>query len=116
MGPGEVAAILFGTFGVLVLLRVPVAFALGLACIPVFFIEPRLTPFVLLQEMFKSYNAFVLLAVPFFLLAANLMNSAGITCRAASATSTWSSRCCSPASPARRPRTPPGSARCSSRR
>jgi hypothetical protein len=39
MGPGEVAAILFGLFGVLVLLRVPVAFALGLAVVPVFFIE-----------------------------------------------------------------------------
>jgi tripartite ATP-independent transporter DctM subunit len=81
MTPGEVAAILFGVFGILVLLRVPVAFALGLACIPVFFIDPRLTPFVLIAEMFKSYNAFVLLAVPFFLLAANLMNSAGITDR-----------------------------------
>lgn len=81
MGPGEVAAILFGTFAVLVILRVPVAFALGLACVPVFFIEERLTPILLLREMFKSYNAFVLLAVPFFLLAANLMNGAGITDR-----------------------------------
>jgi tripartite ATP-independent transporter DctM subunit len=81
VSPGEVAAILFTSFALLVLLRVPVAFALGLACIPVFFIDPRLTPFVLLQEMFKSYNAFVLLAVPFFLLAANLMNAAGITDR-----------------------------------
>lgn len=81
MGPGEVAAILFGTFGVLVVLRVPVAFALGLAVVPVFFIEDRLTPVLLMREMFKSYNAFVLLAVPFFLLAANLMNLAGITDR-----------------------------------
>ncbi|NJO38065.1 MAG: TRAP transporter large permease subunit, partial [Rhizobiales bacterium] len=81
MNPGDVALILFGTFGVLVVLRVPVAFALGLACVPVFFIDDRLTPFVLLAEMFKSYNAFVLLAVPFFLLAANLMNAAGITDR-----------------------------------
>ena len=81
MSPGDVALILFATFGILVGLRVPVAFALGLACIPVFFIDDRLTPFVLLAEMFKSYNAFVLLAVPFFLLAANLMNAAGITDR-----------------------------------
>lgn len=81
MGPGEVAAILFGTFAVLVFLRVPVAFALGLAVVPVFFIEERLTPVLLMREMFKSYNAFVLLAVPFFLLAANLMNSSGITDR-----------------------------------
>jgi tripartite ATP-independent transporter DctM subunit len=81
MGPAEVAAILFGTFAILVILRVPVAFALGLAVVPVFFIEERLTPVLLLREMFKSYNAFILLAVPFFLLAANLMNSAGITDR-----------------------------------
>jgi tripartite ATP-independent transporter DctM subunit len=45
----------------------------------VFFIDERLTPFLLLNEMLKSYNSFVLLAVPFFLLAANLMNSSGIT-------------------------------------
>jgi tripartite ATP-independent transporter DctM subunit len=81
MSPGEVAAILFGLFAILVLLRVPVAFALGLAVVPVFFIDERLTPILLLREMFKSYNAFVLLAVPFFLLAANLMNGAGITDR-----------------------------------
>jgi len=81
MSPGEVAAILFGIFGVLVILRVPVAFALGLAVVPVFYLDDRLTPILLLREMFKSYNAFVLLAVPFFLLAANLMNGAGITDR-----------------------------------
>jgi len=81
MGPAEVATILFGTFIVLVILRVPVAFALALAVVPVFFIEERLTPVLLMREMFKSYNAFVLLAVPFFLLAANLMNAAGITDR-----------------------------------
>jgi tripartite ATP-independent transporter DctM subunit len=79
MSPIEVALILFGTFTALVLLRVPVAFALGLACVPVFFIDERLTPFLLLNEMLKSYNSFLLLAIPFFMLAANLMNSAGIT-------------------------------------
>jgi len=79
MGPAEVALLLFGLFGLLIAMRVPVAFALGLACIPVFFIDPRLTPFLLLNEMLKSYNSFILLAVPFFLLAANLMNYAGIT-------------------------------------
>jgi len=81
MTPWEVSAILFPVFGVLVLLRIPVAFALGLSCVPVFMLDPRLTPFLLMNEMFKSYNAFVLLAVPFFLLAANIMNAAGITDR-----------------------------------
>jgi tripartite ATP-independent transporter DctM subunit len=79
MGPLEVALILFGVFIILLILRVPVAFALGLACVPVFFIDDRLTPFLLLNEMLKSYNSFLLLAIPFFILAANLMNSAGIT-------------------------------------
>ena len=75
----QVALILFGMFFLLLMLRVPVAFALGLACVPVFFIDERLTPFLLLNEMLKSYNSFLLLAIPFFLLAANLMNAAGIT-------------------------------------
>ena len=81
MTPWEVSAILFPVFGILVILKVPVAFALGLACVPVFMLDPRLTPFLLMNEMFKSYNAFVLLAVPFFLMAANIMNMAGITDR-----------------------------------
>lgn len=79
MSAGEAAAIMFGVFAVLVLLRVPVSFALGLACLPILFIDERLTPFLLINEMWKSYNTFILLAVPFFLLAANLMNAAGIT-------------------------------------
>ena len=79
MSAMEVAAIVFPLFIILVILRVPVAIALGLACIPVFLIEDRLTPFLLMNEMYKSYNSFLLLAVPFFLLAANIMNAAGIT-------------------------------------
>ena len=79
MTPGPVAAIMFGVFGALIVLRVPVSFALGLACLPVFILDDRLTPIVLITEMQRSYNAFILLAVPFFLLAANIMNSAGIT-------------------------------------
>jgi tripartite ATP-independent transporter DctM subunit len=79
MSPAEVALILFGVFALLVIARVPIAFALGLACVPVFFIDDRLTPFLLLNEMLKSYNSFLLLAIPFFMLAANLMNAAGIT-------------------------------------
>jgi tripartite ATP-independent transporter DctM subunit len=79
VSPGTVAAIMFGAFAALIILRVPVAFALGLACIPIFVLDDRLTPVLLITEMAKAYDAFILLAVPFFLLAANLMNSAGIT-------------------------------------
>jgi tripartite ATP-independent transporter DctM subunit len=79
--PGFAALILFGVFFVLLVLRVPVAFALGLACLPIFIIEDRLTPMNLVQETFNAYNSFILLAVPFFLLTANLMNVGGITDR-----------------------------------
>ncbi|HEY8131509.1 MAG TPA: TRAP transporter large permease, partial [Thermoanaerobaculia bacterium] len=79
--PAVAALWLFGTFFALMVLRVPVAFALGLACLPVLFIEPRLSPMVVFNTTFKAYNSFILLAVPFFLLTANLMNVGGITDR-----------------------------------
>lgn len=78
---GLACGLLVGGFLLLVMLRVPVAFALGLATVPVVTLELRLTPFILLDRMFQSYNSFILLAVPFFLLAANLMNSGKITDR-----------------------------------
>ena len=124
------ALILFGVFFALMFLRVPVAFALGLACLPILFIEPRLSPMTLVQETFNAYNSFILLAVPFFLLTANLMNVGGITDRLVRAVAhdgralprragADQRACCrssSPASPARRPPTRRASARSSSRR
>ncbi|OUS34511.1 C4-dicarboxylate ABC transporter permease [Rhodobacterales bacterium 56_14_T64] len=76
---GLACAILVGGFILLVILRVPVAFALGIATVPIVLLDLRLTPFIILDRMFQSYNSFILLAVPFFLLAANLMNSGKIT-------------------------------------
>ncbi|HEY2979497.1 MAG TPA: TRAP transporter large permease, partial [Burkholderiaceae bacterium] len=79
--PQTAALILFGIFFTLMVLRVPIAFALGLACLPIYIIEPRLDAQGLVQETFNAYNSFILLAVPFFLLTANLMNVGGITDR-----------------------------------
>lgn len=79
--PGTAALVLFGTFFLLLILRVPVAFALGLACFPPLFFEDRLSPMVIFNEGFKAYNSFILLAVPFFLLTANLMNIGGVSDR-----------------------------------
>src|SRR5688572_7573139 len=81
LSPGEASLILFGVFFSLLFLRVPVAFALGLACLPILVIEPRLSAMTLVQETFNAYNSFILLAVPFFLLTANLMNVGGTTDR-----------------------------------
>ncbi len=81
LSAGQASWILFGIFFAGLFLRIPVAFALGLATLPILMIEPRLSSMTLLQETFNSYNSFILLAVPFFLLAANLMNGGGITDR-----------------------------------
>jgi tripartite ATP-independent transporter DctM subunit len=81
LSAGQAAWILFGLFFLFMFLRVPVAFALALACLPILLIEPRLGAMALAQETFNAYNSFILLAVPFFLLTANLMNVGGITDR-----------------------------------
>src|SRR5258705_3010100 len=81
LSAGQAAAVLFGVFVGLLIVRVPVAFALGLACLPILVIEPHLSMMMLAQETFNAYNSFILLAVPFFLLTANLMSIGGITDR-----------------------------------
>jgi hypothetical protein len=125
LSPSTAALILFGIFFALLLVRVPVAFALGIACVPMYFIEPRLDTQGLVQETFNAFNSFILLAVPFFLLTANLMNVGGITDRLVRFSRAlvghfpgglWCCRSSSPACRARRPPTPPARARSSSRR
>ena len=53
LSAGQAAAVLFGTFVALLIARVPVAFALGLACLPILLIEPRLSMMMLAQETFN---------------------------------------------------------------
>src|SRR5436853_2623046 len=79
--PATAALILFGVLFALLALRVPVAFALGLASLPMMLFEERLSMQNLVQETFNAYNSFLLPSVPFFLLTANLMNVGGITGR-----------------------------------
>lgn len=78
---GVACFILLSSFIILVIARVPVAFALGIATIPLVALDLRLTPVLIITKMLSSYTSFILLAVPFFLLAANLMNSGKITDR-----------------------------------
>ncbi len=78
---GVACLVLLSGFITLVIARVPVAFALGIATMPLVALDIRLTPFLIMDRMLNSYTSFILLAVPFFLLAANLMNSGKITDR-----------------------------------
>lgn len=65
MTASTMALMMFGTlFGALIL-RVPVAFALGFACLPPLVMDDRLNLTVLLSQMFSAFNSFLLLAVPF---------------------------------------------------
>jgi tripartite ATP-independent transporter DctM subunit len=65
----------------LFLLSVPISFALGLSSLLVMVLWPG-QPFLLaVQQVVGGIDSFPLLAVPFFLLAAAIMNSGGITDR-----------------------------------
>ncbi|CAM3172208.1 TRAP transporter large permease [Paracoccus nototheniae] len=74
-------ALLFGLLLVLLLAGVPVAFALGLAAIATIWQGEIMPMLIVPQEMIRSINSFPLLAIPFFILAGNLMQSGGISKR-----------------------------------
>ena len=60
---------------------IPVAIAMaGASLLYLFFVESS-PPFVVIHRMVSGIDSFPLLAVPFFILAGNLMNNAGITNR-----------------------------------
>src|SRR5689334_6627260 len=60
---------------------VPVAIAMAGASLVYILISGNLPPFVVIHRMVSGIDSFPLLAVPFFILAGNLMNNAGITTR-----------------------------------
>lgn len=73
--------LLFTLLGVLIVVGVPIAMALVLTAFGIILLDPRLTTWVMFQRMYNGMDSFVLLAVPLFLLAGNLMNAARITDR-----------------------------------
>ncbi|MBB3143509.1 TRAP transporter large permease [Halomonas organivorans] len=73
--------LLFALLGVLIVVGVPIAMALVLTAFGMILLDPRLTYWVMFQRMYNGMDSFVLLAVPLFLLAGNLMNEARITDR-----------------------------------
>ncbi|MFG6147503.1 TRAP transporter large permease [Halobacillus sp. B23F22_1] len=68
-------------FFALLFLNMPVAFAIGISSVTFFFFEPGLPVEISTQRMIAGTQSFPLLAVPFFILAGNLMNASGITKR-----------------------------------
>jgi TRAP-type C4-dicarboxylate transport system permease large subunit len=73
--------ILIGSFLVLMLVGMPVALAMVIASMLYIIATGSVPDVVVAQRMIAGVESFPLLAVPFFILAGNLMNIAGITGR-----------------------------------
>lgn len=72
-------ALLVILFVVMVAIGVPISFALGVVSFTGIFAIPDIPNTVVFTKMFNGLNSFTLLAVPLFILAANLMNEGEIT-------------------------------------
>ncbi|MET1416715.1 TRAP transporter large permease [Roseibium sp. HPY-6] len=74
-------AILAGVFFLLLLLGVPIVFALIAACIVLLTSDGLMSAQLVMQRVYAGIDSFPLLAIPFFLLAGKLMEAGGITRR-----------------------------------
>ena len=73
------AVLLVILFVVLIAIGVPISFSLGVVSFTGIFALPQIPNAVVFSKMFNGLNSFTLLAVPLFILAANLMNEGAIT-------------------------------------
>jgi tripartite ATP-independent transporter DctM subunit len=74
------AYILFGSFIALILLRVPISLCIGAATLLTFLVSDFSNALQIIpQQMLEGVNKASLTAVPFFILAGNLMNVTGVT-------------------------------------
>ena len=69
------------SFIVLLLLGVPVAFALGIPCIGYLLLVPELPVTVVAQNIMRHMLSFTLISMPGFLFVGRMMNTSGITDR-----------------------------------
>lgn len=74
-------ALLFGSFLLLAALGVPIAISLGLASLLTFIFASPIPLTLLGQQVYTNLDSFPLMAVPFFFLAAALMQNGGVTKR-----------------------------------
>ncbi|TEA78565.1 TRAP transporter large permease [Allopusillimonas ginsengisoli] len=84
-------AVLFGVFAAGLLIGIPVAITLGVSSLA-YLLYQGIPIVVMPQKMYAGIDSFVLLCIPGFILAGNLMNSGGITeriIRFANATVGW---------------------------
>ncbi len=76
-----IAAILFISFIAFMLIRVPIGFALGLASLVTISFSGSVSPKYLVQGLVTSADSFPLMAIPFYILAGEVMGQGGISKR-----------------------------------
>lgn len=73
--------LLFGTLAFLLVLGVPIAMSLGVATSVCLILTTKITLAVVAQRIFTALDSFPIMAIPFFVLAGNLMTTGGISRR-----------------------------------
>jgi tripartite ATP-independent transporter DctM subunit len=73
------STILFGVFFVGLLVGLPVSISMGLSGLAAVLVDGRFMGLVVPQYLFNGISSFPLMAVPFFILAAELMSASGLT-------------------------------------
>lgn len=84
MTPLEVGIILFVTFGILLASGLPISVSIGMSSLVAAYLSIGKANTVAqfsAQRMFSGIDSFALLAIPFFVLAGNIMNQGGIALR-----------------------------------
>src|SRR5699024_1933965 len=76
-----VSLLLFGCFIVLLIVSVPVAISLGLASAAALLYSGKVSSSFIAQGLVTSLDSFPLMAVPFFILAGDLMGQGGLSKR-----------------------------------
>ncbi|MBK5144325.1 TRAP transporter large permease subunit [Budviciaceae bacterium BWR-B9] len=79
----DIILTLFGVFAFLLIIGVPISFSIGLASLATIMLSLPFDPAiaVIAQKMATGLDSFALLAIPFFILAGNIMNRGGIALR-----------------------------------
>jgi len=72
---------LFGSFILLMLINVPIAFALGISSILTLWVTEKMPLVIIAQGMFSTIDTYALLAVPLFIFAGVLMEFGGMSRR-----------------------------------
>ncbi|HSB78757.1 MAG TPA: TRAP transporter large permease [Candidatus Methylomirabilis sp.] len=73
--------LVFLVFLVCVLIRIPIAFAMGISIFFASMVSERIPMVIVTSRMFAGLDSFPMMAIPFFLLAGNVMNASGMTDR-----------------------------------